>query len=59
MTPDAALELSLEQLIGVLDKKLFMECTRLQSMLPPMSGAMVATLAADVRSQGMKGIVER
>jgi hypothetical protein len=54
MTPDAALELSLEQLIGLLENKLFMECTRLQSTLPPRSRAMVTTLAAEVRSQKMK-----
>jgi hypothetical protein len=58
-TLDAALELSLEQLIGALDKKLFMECTKLQSTPQPMSGAMVTAFGAEVRSQEMKGIIER
>ena len=51
MTPDAALELSIEQLIGVLDKKLTMECAQVQSAMPPMSRVQVATLAAGVRTQ--------
>lgn len=51
MVPDAALELSVEQLISTLDKKLFMECTRVQAaVVPPMSRALVATLTAEVQS---------
>ena len=55
MTPDAALELSIEQLIGTLNKKLFMECVRVQSATPPRSRALVATLTTEVRSQKLKG----
>lgn len=51
MVPDAALELSLDQLIGALDRKLFMECGRVQSAMPPTTRALVATLTAEVRSQ--------
>ena len=55
MVPDAALELSVEQLISALDKKLFMECTRVQAAIgPPMSRALVATLTAEVQSQDLK-----
>jgi len=50
MTPDAALELSIEQLIGALDKKLFMECARVQSVINPISSTQVAALTAEVRS---------
>jgi hypothetical protein len=52
--PDAALELSLDQLIGALDRKLFMECGRVQSTISPTSRALVATLTAEVRSQDPK-----
>jgi len=54
VVPDAALELSVEQLISALNKKLFMECTRVQAAMPPMSRALVATLTAEVRSQDLK-----
>ena len=51
MVPDAALELSVEQLISTLDKKIFMECARVQAaVVPPMSRALVATLTAEVQS---------
>ena len=51
MAPDAALELSVEQLISTLDKKIFMECARVQAaVVPPMSRALVATLTAEVQS---------
>ena len=53
--PDAALELSLEQLISALDKKLFRECTRIRSAMPPPSRSLVATLTAEVRSQKPRG----
>ena len=56
--PDPTLELSIERLIGVLNKKLFMECARVQSAMPPMSRAMVASLIAEVRSQELKGNLE-
>ena len=48
MVPDVALELSLDQLISALDKKLFMEFTRVQAAMPPMSHALVAKLATEV-----------
>jgi hypothetical protein len=44
-----------KQLIGALNKKLFMECVGVQSAMPPKSCAMVATLVTEVRSQEMKG----
>ena len=50
MSPDPILELSVEQLIKALNKKLFTECARIQSTVPPASRALVATLAAEVRS---------
>ena len=55
MTPDAALELSLEQLLSVLDKKLSGECARIRSKMPPPSRTSVAALTAEVRSQEPKG----
>ena len=54
MVPDAALELSVEQLISALNKKLFMECTRVQREMPPTSRALVATLTAEVCSRDPK-----
>ena len=54
MVPDAALELSVEQLISALNKKLFMEYTRVQSAISPTSWAPVATLTAEVQSQDSK-----
>ena len=58
MTPDSALELSIEQLIGVLNKKLFMECVQVQSAMPPMSRAQAVTMTAEVRSQELEGNLE-
>ena len=57
MTPDVVLELSIEQLIDALNKKLFMECARVHSVMPPMSRSLVATLSAEVRrrSHELKG----
>jgi len=49
MTPDPVLELSVEQLIRALNKKLFMEYARVRSAVPPTSRALVATLAGEVR----------
>ncbi|KAF9649589.1 hypothetical protein BDM02DRAFT_3186216 [Thelephora ganbajun] len=46
--PDVALELSIEQLIGALNKKLFTEYTRVQSKLPPVSRNLVATLTIEI-----------
>jgi len=54
MVPDAALELSVEQLISTLDNKLFMEYARVQAEMPPMSRAPVAKLTAEVQSQDLK-----
>ena len=50
MALDAALELSVEQLISALNKKLFMECARVQSAMPTISRALVAKLTTEVRS---------
>jgi len=50
MVPDTALELSVEQLISALNKKLFMEYARVQSAISPTSRAPVATLTAEVQS---------
>ena len=50
MTLDATLELSVEQLVDALNKKLFMECARVQAAMPPRSRALAATLATEVRS---------
>jgi len=47
--PDAVLELSIEQLIRALNKKLFAECARVQSAIPT-SRVLVATLASEVWS---------
>ena len=54
MTLDATLELSVEQLVSVLNKKIFMECTRVQLMAPPASRGLVATLATEVRFGELK-----
>ena len=50
MTPDLALELSVEQLVRALNKKLFMEYARVQSAVLYASNALAATLMAEVRS---------
>jgi len=55
MTPDSALELSIEQLIGTLNQKLSMECTRVRSAIRPTSRALVAKLTAEVRFQELGG----
>jgi len=55
MTPDAALEFPIEQLIGALNKKLFMECARVRSTMRPISRALVAMLTAEVRSREQEG----
>ena len=55
MVSDAALELSVEQLIGALNKKLFTECARVQLAMPPTSRALAAVLTAEVRSHEPKG----
>jgi len=51
---DAALELSIEQLIGALNKKLFVECAGVQSMMLPTSPSLVAKLASEVWSREPK-----
>jgi len=53
--PDATIELSVEQLIGALNKKLFAECAQVQSAMSAMSRTLVATLTAEVRSQESRG----
>jgi len=58
MIPGIVFELSIEQLIGVLNKKLSMECTRLQSSMPHVSRALVAELAAEVRTSDQKRVNE-
>jgi len=58
IVPDAALELSVEQLISALDKKLFMEYARVQAALPLMSRALMATLSAEVQFQDLKSNLE-
>lgn len=55
MMSDASLELSVEQLISTLNKKLFMECGRVQSEMPPMSRALAATLTVKGRFHELKG----
>ena len=59
IVPDATLELSIEQLVGALNKKLFTECAQVQSAMPPMSRAQVATLTAEVHSQEPRGNLRR
>ena len=54
MALDVALELSVEDFIGVLNQKLFMECTKVKSTVPPTSRALVATLTAEVRSSELR-----
>jgi len=54
MTPDPVLDLSVEQLISALNKKLFMEYERVQSTVPPASRALAARLRAEVRSDELK-----
>ena len=49
MTLDPVLELSVEQLVRALNKKLLMECTRVQSAVPSPSPTSVATLTVEVR----------
>ena len=58
IVPDAVLELSVEQLISALNKKLFMECTQVQAAIPLMSRTLVATLTAEVRSYDLKRDLE-
>ena len=48
MTPDPVLELSVEQHISALNKKLSLECTRLQQTMPLASRALAATLKIKV-----------
>ena len=54
MAFDIAQELSVEQLISTLNKKLFLELTNVQSKMPPVSRTSVPTLAAEVRSGEIK-----
>jgi len=55
MTPDTTLELSLEQLINALDAKLFGECARLRSVLPPTPRTPVAAFTTEVRLRELNG----
>lgn len=50
MVPDVVLELSVEQLINALNKKLFMERARIQAQAAPISRDSVPTVAAEVRA---------
>lgn len=50
MIPSATLELSIEQLIDALNKRLFIECARLQTAMPPTSRAQITALTDEVRS---------
>ena len=59
MTPDVVLELaveelSVEQLISALNKKLFIELTTVQSKVPPASRTFTAASTAEVRSDKLK-----
>ena len=55
MALDTTLELSIEQLIGALNEKLFMECGRVQAAMPPVSRALAVKLSAKVRyRRGLK-----
>jgi len=54
MALDIALELSVEQLISALNKKLFIEFTGVESKVPPVSRTSVAALKTEVRSGELK-----
>ena len=54
MAFDIAQELSIEQLISTLNKKLFLELTNVQSKAPPVSRTSVPRLTAEVRSGKLK-----
>jgi hypothetical protein len=54
MNHDHVLELSVEHLVRALNEKLFMECARVQSTVPPVSPAFVATFTAEVRLSNLK-----
>jgi len=54
MALDVVLELSVEQLISALNKKLFIEFTDVRSKVPPVSRTSVAALTAEVRSGELK-----
>ena len=58
MLPNAAPELSIQQLIDALNKKLSAECARVRSAVPPISRALVATLTSEVRSWELDGNLE-
>ena len=49
MAFNAALKLSVEQLVSVLNKKIFMDCTRVQLTAAPATRTSVAALEAEVR----------
>jgi len=54
MALDVALELSVEQLISALNKKLLIEFTAVESKVPPLSRTSVAALTTEVRSGELK-----
>ena len=54
MSLNSVLELSVEQLIGALNEKLFMECKRIQFAMPPITRALVTKLASEVRSSKLQ-----
>ena len=57
IVPDVAHELSIEQLIEALNKKLFTEFTGIQPAMPPVPRVLVAKLTAEVRSNELKGTI--
>ena len=48
---DETHELSIEQLISALNKKLLVECTQVQAAVSPMSRIPVGKIAGEVRVQ--------
>ena len=54
MALDVDPELSVEQLVSALNKKLFMEFASVQSTVPPTSPTLVAALTAQVWSSELK-----
>ncbi|KAF9784702.1 hypothetical protein BJ322DRAFT_863274 [Thelephora terrestris] len=48
ITPEQILELSVEQLIKALNKKLFMECAKVQAQVPPIYRDSLATVAVEI-----------
>ena len=51
MALDVALELSVEQLISALNKRLLIEFTGVESKVPPLSRTSAAALTTEVQSR--------